>query len=148
MEILSRNGAQYRTKLLTEAHAQQFASCLRSNTLFTGVMVYESDRAKHPERRFYVVYHPSDPDACAAILERQQQQRADKARAEADEYLIVPDEGGRFFWVQSASGEVYEVTDFSCTCPDAEFRCKEAGIRCKHSLALEIAEQRGLVKAA
>jgi hypothetical protein len=144
MEILSRHGAQYRTKLLAEAHAQQFASCLRANALFSGVMVYESERAKHPERRFFVVYHPSDSDACAAILQRQQERRAAQARAEAGDYLIVPNVDRRFFWVQSASGEVYEVTDFSCSCPDYEFRCREASIRCKHQLVLSQEDGRAI----
>lgn len=38
-------------------------------------------------------------------------------------------QGGRFFWCQSVSGEVYEVTLHGCNCPDAEYRCREAGIR-------------------
>lgn len=144
MEILSRSGAQYRTRLLTQEHAEQFAACLRANVLFDGVMVYESPRAKG-DRRWFVVYHPSDPAACEAILTRQQQQRAEKARVEADEYLIVPNDDRRFFWVQSASGKVYEVTDFSCSCPDYEHRCRQAGIRCKHQVALtDLAERDAL----
>jgi hypothetical protein len=136
VEILSKNGGQYRTRLMTQEHAEQFAACLRANSLFDGVMVYESPTAK-TERRHYVVYHPSDPDACAAILQRQQQKRADKARAEAQDYLFVrDDQTGRFYWCMSASGEVYEVTDFSCTCPDFEYRCREAGVHCKHQVAL------------
>jgi predicted nucleic acid-binding Zn finger protein len=147
VEILSKNGAQYRTVLMTDAHAESFAAALRANSQWDGVMVYESPRAKS-ERRYYVVYHPASDAAREALLARQESKRAARADAELDEYLIVPAEEGRFFWVASGSGNVYEVTDFSCTCPDHEYRCREAGIRCKHQLALEIATERGKVLAA
>jgi len=137
MEMLSKNGAQYRTKLMTEAHAESFAAALRANAQWDGVMVYESRRAKG-ERRHYVVYHPASAEARRAILTRQEGKRAVRAAAELDQYLIVPDEDGRFYWVQSTSGEVYEVTCFDCTCPDREFKARQAGISCKHMLALEI----------
>jgi predicted nucleic acid-binding Zn finger protein len=109
-------------------------------------MVSESPRAKG-ERRFYVVYHSADPKQRAALLQRQEDKRAARAEAELDQYLIVPDEGRRFFWVQSASGEVYSVTHFDCTCPDHEYRCREAGIRCKHQSAIEVAALSGAVPA-
>ena len=147
MELLSKNGAHYRTKLMTETHAESFAAALRANSQWDGVMVYESPRAKG-ERRHYVVYHPASAEARDAILARQEATRAARAEAELEEYLIVPADGETFFWVASQSGNVYEVTDFSCTCPDHEYRCREAGIRCKHQLALETAAERGKVLAA
>lgn len=147
MEMLSKNGAQYRTKLMTQAHAESFAAALRANAQWEGVMVSESPRA-NGERRFFVVYHSADPQQRAALLERQEGRRAARAEAELDQYLIVPDEGRRFFWVQSASGEVYEVTRFDCTCPDYEYRCREAGIRCKHQFAVEAATEQGEVLVA
>ena len=147
MEMLSRNGAQYRTKLMTEAHAESFASALRANSQWDGVMVYESPRAKG-ERRHYVVYHSADGAQRQALLQRQEDKRAARAASELDQYLIVPNECGQFFWVQSTSGEVYEVTRFDCSCPDHEFRCREAGIRCKHQIAVEVATERGEVVAA
>lgn len=145
MEILSRNGAQYRTQLLSQEHAEQFAACLRGNELFDGVMVYESERAKHESRRWYVVYHPSNPDAREALLQRQEEKRAAKSEAEGQDYLFIKDQdSGRFYWCASTSGEVYEVTLLGgCTCPDLEHRCREAGIRCKHQIALEKAVERG-----
>ena len=140
MEMLSRNGAQFRTKLMTEAHAESFAAALRANSQWDGVMVYESPRAKG-EKRHYVVYHHADGAQRQALLQRQEDKRAARAEAELDHYLIVPNECGRFFWVQSTSGEVYEVTRFDCSCPDHEHRCREAGIRCKHQIALEVVTQ-------
>lgn len=146
MDTLSRHGAQFRTKLLCLPHAQSFAEALRANAMWDSVEVFESRRAKG-ERRWYVAYEPASDGAKKALVRRHQDRRAARATAELDEYLIVPDEGGRFFWVQSASGEVYEVTRFDCSCPDHEFRCREAGIRCKHQLALEAATEQGKVLA-
>ena len=147
MDILARGAAKYRTRLMTETHAESFAAALRANAQWDGVMVCESPRAKG-ERRHYVVYHPASAEAREAILARQEASRAARAEAELDEYLIVPADGETFFWVASGSGNVYEVTDFSCTCPDHEHRCRAAGIRCKHQVALEAATERGKVLAA
>lgn len=146
MEMLSKNGAQYKTVCMTEAHARSFAAALRASSQWDGVMVYESSRTRG-ERRFFVVYHPASEMARQALLARQEAKRAARAEAELDQYLIVPAEQGRFFWVASQSGNVYEVTDLSCTCPDHEYRCREAGIRCKHQLALGAATEQGKVLA-
>lgn len=144
MVILSKNGAQYRTQTLARERAEQFASCLRANPLFDGVMVYESSRAKHPERRWYVVYHPASGEAQQNLLNRQEDLRAAKAEAEGQHYLFVEDERtGRFYYCLSKSGEVYEVNLFDCSCPDHSYRCRAAGIRCKHRIALEVAHERG-----
>lgn len=145
MQTLTREGAGYRTKCLTEEHAEQFASCLRANDQLTSVEVREEPRAKG-DRRFYVTCQPGDEQQRLALLQGHEDQRRAKAESEGEQYLFVENpDGGRFFWCQSVSGEVYEVTLHDCTCPDAEHRCRENGLRCKHSLALEKAQERGAV---
>lgn len=145
MQTLTSAGAGYRTKCLTEEHADLFAQCLRSNGKFTNVEVREEPRAKG-DRRFYVTYQPSDPEQQERLLQAHSDQRRAKAESEGEQYLFVENpEGGNFFWCQSVSGEVYEVTLHNCTCPDAEFRCRENGLRCKHSHALESAKECGAV---
>lgn len=139
MQILSHNGCQYRTRLMDRARADRFARCLHAHPHFTGAMVCESDRAKNPVRRYFVAYHPSNPERCADLLQQQEDQRRAKAETEGRDYLFCLDkDGGRpFFWCLSTSGEVYEVDAHSCTCPDFQHRCLPAGIKCKHILALE-----------
>ncbi len=145
MQTLTRDGVGYRTRVMTEQNAQSFAACLRANGQFTNVEVHEEPRAKG-ERRYYVAYQPSDPQQQQVLLQGHEEQRRARAESEGEQYLFVENsDTGRFFWCQSVSGEVYEVTLHNCTCPDAEFRCRTNGIRCKHSLALEKAQERGAV---
>ena len=147
MQTLSQNGAAYRTKRLTQNHAEQFASCLRGNDQFTNVEVVEEPRCKSEnEKRYYVSYQPTDPSHAEALLQGHEDQRRVQAEVEGEQYLFVENpDGNRFFWCQSVSGEVYEVTLHGCNCPDAEFRCGPSGIRCKHSRALEKAQEGGVV---
>lgn len=138
MDIITKNGGQFRTKLMPEGAALRFAKCLRANARFTGVLVYESDRAKSPVRRHFVIYHPTSAARCEAILQREQDGRTVRALTEGQGYTFVLDkDGGRpFYWCLSASGEVYETTRESCACPDYEYRCRLAGVHCKHIVAL------------
>lgn len=140
MEILSQNGGQFRTKLLTRDQASRFAKCLTANARFGAAEVCESTRAKSPDRRFFVAFAPSNPERREAILTRQQDARTERALGEGSEYVWMQDkDGGRaFLWLLSTSGEVYEVDPGgrSCSCPDFTYRCRPAGLRCKHLIAL------------
>lgn len=143
MVILSREiGAAYRTRCMSRSHAEQFAACLIGNGLFDDVQVLESAHARG-EDRWYVAYRPRNPQARAALLQREQDERAQRARAEEQEYLFVRDGDTGGFLCQAASGEVYQVSLIGCNCGDATYRANPVGLVCKHSVALEHALERG-----
>lgn len=146
MVSLSRNGCQYRTRLTDQGHAERFASCLRGNSRFTGVMVYESDRAKHETRRWFVTFHPANPAALESLVSRVQSEQDRRAETQWFDYLVVRHESGRWFYVENLnSGEVYECSPHgSCNCPHSEYRLKGAGLRCKHSRIIEIHQALGI----
>lgn len=140
MEILSGDGAAYRTRLLTRPHAEAFARCLRANSRYADVAICESPRAQNPIRRFFVRFRPSQEGRAAALLTRQQAARLQRAHTTASGYLSVRSECGRFYYLLNlGSGEVYETHPRGvCTCPDYEIRCRKAGIECKHPEILRI----------
>lgn len=136
MEMLSKHGCQYRTRLMLHNQAERFARCLRNNPAFGNAFVSESATATS-DRRFFVAYHPANPKRLAELLDRQQAKREVKALTEGHGYLFVLDDTGAFHWCLSTSGECYEVSEAGCSCPDAEYRCRAAGIQCKHQIALK-----------
>jgi len=134
MEMLSKNGAQFRTKTMEDARALRFSSCLKANPRFVGVAVCPCPKKLGHS---YVTFNPaSDPNG-EAILARQQDARALRAATEGRDYIFVADDSGKFIWCMNPiSGETYEVTSVDCTCPDHHYRCRPAGIQCKHIVAL------------
>lgn len=120
---------------MPQAQAERFAKCLRANRAFGNAFVAESHTAKS-DRRFYVAYHPSNPERCAELLDGERGKREVKALTEGHGYLFLKSEDAEFWFCLSTSGEVYEVHPLGCTCPDWEFRARGAGIPCKHVLAL------------
>jgi len=146
MEIILENGVHYRTRLVPLYRAGSFARCVSGNARFDGAYVVESRQAKHPLRRWLVIYQPASDTRQAFLLDRQRQKRIDKATEEGRYYQFMLDkEGGVLVWrCHSASGEEYTLTANSCTCPDHE-QVGGAGIRCKHRVELEnrLAEERG-----
>lgn len=135
MEILSRAGAGYRTRLMEAGPAERFARCLRGNAQYVGVQVRESRTAKGP-RRWFVAYFPADDARYSRLLQGHREERAARAAAEGAGFVFCADPSGRFEWCLSRSGEVYEVTAHSCTCPDYHYRGAGSGVPCKHMLAL------------
>ena len=137
---LEHNGVEYRTKLIQRDQAERFAACLRANPLFTGVMVYESDRAKHETRRWFVIWHPANPARLAELVAGVQSTQDDRATAQWENYLVVrADRGSWFHLLNFDSGETYEAhPDGGCDCPHYEGRLRAAGIACKHSGIIRI----------
>jgi predicted nucleic acid-binding Zn finger protein len=136
MQTLSFAGAAYRTKLLSATQAQRFAACLQANSSFSAVAVEESPRAKSADRKHFVSYVPANAARRAEMIEREQDARVVRGFTEGSDYVFCLDDSHRFFWCLSTSGEVYEVTSASCSCPDHTFRCKPNGLKCKHQIAL------------
>lgn len=132
-------GITYRTKCLPQPQAERFARCVDANPLFTDVSLNTSTRAKG-ERCHFVTFRPVNPDRQQDMAVRQQLSREERAMSEGSAYVWALDkDGGRpFFWLMSASGEVYEVDlqGRSCSCPDFQYRCEGAGLECKHIQAL------------
>ncbi|MFN3650111.1 MAG: hypothetical protein ACK47B_11080 [Armatimonadota bacterium] len=143
MDILSRNGGQFRSKTMDESAAFRFARCLRANERFHGVMVNPS---KSAGQAFVTFTSASDPSG-ERILARQQALRDARGAEQADSYLVAADPSGRFHWVCNlGSGEVYEVAlHHDCTCPDHVYRCRPAGCLCKHHAVVEAHLGRGTV---
>jgi hypothetical protein len=124
----------FRTRLMELEPAARFAKCIAANPRFGAVEIVTSRRAKG-ERRFYVTYLPTNEARLAAIVDRQQSARA--KRATEQDFVFCHDGDHDFFHCHSiSSGEVYETTLNSCTCPDHTWRCLPNQIACKHSLAL------------
>lgn len=137
METISHGGAQYRTKLMDETKAKRFAACLKANPRFGGVAVCYSERAKNPENRWYVSFNPASDLSGERILARQQSARQQRAAEQGAGYLFVLDsEGFYFHCLNTKTGEVYETTEYDCNCPDHTFRCRAAGLQCKHIVML------------
>lgn len=134
MITLAQGGCQYRTRLLPQQLAQAFARCLRANDRFTGVMVQESRTAKHPTDRYLVLFHPSNPEALAALVQGQQAIQHQRAAEQWQNYLVVQSDRGAWYYVENLeSGEVYEVDPRgTCSCPHYEARCRPALLECKH----------------
>lgn len=138
----ARGAVGYRTKALPLEQAASFARCLRGNADFTDVGLEESRRAPG---KWLVTFLPSNPARVADIAQRQADARQARAENEGRDYLFCADkDGGRlFWWCLSTSGEVYEVTPESCSCPDEEYRRCPGG--CKHQRALRLALAEGRV---
>ena len=143
MLTISVNGVQFRTKLMDQTSALRFAKCLHANPRFTGVVVEESRQAKHPERRWIVVFHPANGDRLVEMHREVQDSRAKRAEEQAGSYAFIRDDSGRFFHCfNTVSGEVYETTEHNCTCPDWQYRCRCAQLSCKHQLMLAAAVEK------
>lgn len=142
MQTLSSNGVSYRTQLMELAAAERFAACIRGNERFQGAEVVESGRAKAGSpKRWFVSYQPASETRAAALILDQQGSRIERAEAQAANYEFVLDPTGRFFWTLNLiTGEVYETTEGTCSCPDHTYRCRPAGLQCKHILILNSPE--------
>jgi hypothetical protein len=130
---------------MTLARAAAFSKCLEANDDFSVVAIEESQRAKG-EARWFVVFVPVNPQRLADIADRQQDARAQRAADEGANYLFALDKdaGRPFFWVfNPKSGETYEVDPRGhCSCPDFQYRCEVAGLRCKHLVAVQSGQGR------
>lgn len=141
MQILSVHGAAYRTKLLTTDQAWRFAKCVKANIARfdpASVAVIHNSRAKGA-RRYYVTFAPARTERVAALVAGEQDKRLARAMEQGADYVFLADkDGGRpFWWVWNpVSGETYEVSSDGCSCPDHEYRCRHAGVACKHRLTL------------
>lgn len=134
MQVITNAAIYHRTKLMERGRAARFAACLQRNSRFAAVSVQESPTARS-DRRFYVQYQPSNTARQLDLTQREMDARAERAQEQAAGYLIEPSDTGRFAWVCSPSGEVYETTEYSCDCPDHAYRGSAVG-PCKHSLML------------
>jgi hypothetical protein len=133
MLSLTHAGCHFRTKLMDQAQAERFAHCLDANARFAKVTVEESRSAG----RFFVSFLPAAPERQAEMLETVQSERLVRALTEGSDYVFVVDDSARFMWCfNPRSGETWEVTSQSCTCPDHVYRCSRVGLKCKHQLAL------------
>ena len=146
MEIIAQGQPAFRTRLMDADRAARFSRCLTANPRFANVAAVESPRSAG---RWFVQFQPASEERQAAILARQQTARQIRADREAFVFVLDIDGGRPFCWCHSlASGEVYEVDEESCSCPDHVYRCKPAGLACKHQLALAAAAVAGEVRPA
>jgi hypothetical protein len=79
MEIVAQNGKiVYRTRCMELEAAARFARCLTANSRFEEVTIEQSGRARG-ERRWFVAFAPSNEERQAAMVERQQTAREERA---------------------------------------------------------------------
>jgi len=132
-------GITYRSKCLTEPKAQRFARCLEANARFSDITLCRSNRAKS-DTCWFVSFRPVSEERQAQMFSKQQMSREERALTEGSAYVwaLDKDAGRAFWWLMSASGEVYELDlrGRSCSCPDYVYRCQGNGLECKHSQAL------------
>lgn len=71
--------------------------------------------------------------------------RAIRAQVEYENFLFIVERDGSVSCTDFASGKEYRIAHGACSCPDFIYRCAEAGIRCKHVCAMELAQAKGEV---
>lgn len=131
MQVISKGAIFHRTQLLEAGPAERFARCLAANPLFDAVTVEESKTAKS-ERKFFVRFQPASGGRQIALIQAQEQLREQRAQEQASQYLFVLDDSNRYFHcLNLESGQVYETTERSCSCPDHQYRGEAVG-PCKH----------------
>jgi len=133
----------YRTRLLSEKRALAFAAALKANPRFAFVAVERSARAKGPNC-FLVRFEPSSVARRTALLDQAQDARIVRAATQGFTFAADPD-APFCHCLSHSSGEVYETTLNSCSCPDEEMRCSKIGLACKHRIALALAIRDGEV---
>jgi hypothetical protein len=138
METITQNGRLiFRTKVLSQAQAESFCKALTAHRSFIEVSVEESPRAKG-EKRWFVQYLPANLTRQEAMRDRQQSAREERARTQ--QFTFVRDSDHPYYHCLShATGECYCVTEFSCDCGDATFRCLPNNLSCKHMISLRFA---------
>jgi len=144
MLSLNRDGATYRTKLMSQDRARSFARCLEAHPAFTGALVEESSRSRG---KFLVRYVPANPARRQDMVQSQADARTARAEEQVDNYMVIRDPSGRFYWVLNLlTGDTYETTLQGCDCPDFTYRCEAAGILCKHSSIVKLHLERDQVQ--
>lgn len=142
MRGIHQGKAGYRSHLMSRGQAERFAACVSANPQFTNAEVTErqGSRFAQPERRWFVTYQPASPERVNAILQSAILSRLERAQNEGPEFVWCADPDAAFWHVMTCSGEVYEIDTEGreCSCADHQMRCKGAGIRCKHLLALDL----------
>lgn len=145
-QTITKDGVFYRTKLFRNFQkADAFKKCLTANPGFTGVSIEDGANTKGPA--WFIQFRPAGRDRQVDMLEREMDKRALRAETEGMNYVFVRDADKPYLlWCYNPkSGEVYEVTTFDCSCPDYEFRCRAAGLKCKHQQARQLQADRGVL---
>jgi hypothetical protein len=116
--------------MASRKRADSFCRCLTANKRFRSVSVLRSTHGQG----FVVQFQPASPSRAADLYHSQYRQRELKGQAEQPGYAWSLQVNGRHAWYlcQSLGGEVYEVTENTCTCPDWQFRGRRSGLPCKH----------------
>src|SRR4051812_11486048 len=90
MEIVSQDGVGYRTQLMLSDNAARFAKALEANSRFTSVSVQESTRTQR-DKRWFVMFAPSNPDRVQDLLDRQHAAREQRALTQEFTFVRDPD---------------------------------------------------------
>ncbi len=132
----------YRSKNMSLSLASSFARCIEANkTRFCDVAISPSKAAE----KYFVTFRPVSTDRQGDLYEAQYNARADRAQVEGLEYIFWPDADnpGTDWCFNPLSGETYQVSLFECSCPDYQFRCKNAGLKCKHQHSRQVQADAG-----
>ena len=129
----------YRTVLFrSQARAEAFCRCLTANARFQAASVAQSNQGSG----WFVQYQPSSASRRADLYYQQYRQRELKAKTESPCYtfdLCTTHPANPFYRCLSVSGEVYDVTEKTCSCPDWQHRGRKSGLPCKHIQAYHTA---------
>jgi predicted nucleic acid-binding Zn finger protein len=145
MDALTQGRVHYRSGLLEQEEAEDFAAYLRKRPEFTDVTLRENVKTKADNpKRWVVYYQPAHQTRQAELLAKEVRARLTRALKEGESYVWHLDRTHplRPFWrVQTTKGSTYEIGPHGedCTCEDYVMRCKRADIPCKHLLAFGMA---------
>jgi predicted nucleic acid-binding Zn finger protein len=124
----------YRTKNFPDlSAAHRFVKCLGGNSRFVDIEMQQSRFG-----RYFVTFRPASEERQADLTALEQDKRNTRAIEKTFEFWRDPDNRRLYHCFSVASGETYQITPEDCTCPDWQYRCKKAGIRCKHEIALRM----------
>ncbi len=133
-QTILRGEIGYRTTAMLPEAAQAFARCITANaTRFCNVQLCVSLNTK--VEKLFVRFQPVSADRQETIRHEQQEARAERALEQPFMFWKDPDNRMMTWCFSVSSGETYQVTPRDCTCPDFIYRCKDAGIKCKHMIA-------------
>lgn len=136
MDTVKNGQPLFTTKPLERAQAFAFGRAIEANPTFCNVYVVPAKGD-----RFRVQYQPADDSGLDGMRARRLQESVARALQEGGRYTWDRDESGRFYRVETLSGETYEVAvdGSSCSCLHYETRLKAIGnVGCKHVIAYRL----------
>jgi hypothetical protein len=124
----------YRTTLMTWARAKAFAKCIATNANFCDVELLPSAKAKGDQ--YYIQFRPVNVERQLDMYQAEWNKNAQRAEVEGGDFIYwdCAEQRGLSFVFNPKSGQVYEMHQGTCQCPQMTYRCSGAALHCKHMI--------------